>query len=622
MSYLPYKVTALARSDNGDLNIIPGATVTVLNSTGGYATLREADFTTPIPNPFNCDENGERQIYLQGGSYTFSVDGGQSWEVRLSGASDIQSVATIADASALTGLIAGQILSVNEYSAGTNSGGGELVVTASADSPDAGTVFSSATGGVILKRRYPDVLTPLMFGADPTNPAVDDYAAFAAMLDVAENEDRAIFIPDCPNYFIDTPLTAYQGLRIAGLQEASAAPGDGGSGARIFAPNGFLSAASRMSVYISNLHIVGNNDAAIYGFDGPLGGVIQGCHTESFERLMSNNYAYFLTLLRNRWGESEIGIALAVANATEIIDNFFASDCKVKIDSGFTITTAFDGVTNVGGAPLNIRDCGFNINTTSGAVCIRHKGSGDISNNYFEVFANAGGGREIIHWQPRRNAYDTVKCNDNRVSNQGLCDRFLRLWSDNALGTVTSGEVKRNTVRGCTSKPFVFGDITSLANPLVSGINITDNNYDTADQIDHTSVYNYFSPQIQGSFSGSLSIAGATFANVPLSLDAGSSGGEAIGDDLYPRVSGHYSVVATVVVQTTASDYPDVQARLRKTGVVLDTARQSLTYNAATSYATLTMTASTAVTIADFFELQARQGETLISAKITIKRER
>lgn len=102
MSYLPYKVTAIARSDNGDLNIIPGATVTVLNSTGGYATLREADFTTPIPNPFNCDENGERQIYLQGGSYAFSVDGGQSWEVRLSGASDIQSVETIAELKALT----------------------------------------------------------------------------------------------------------------------------------------------------------------------------------------------------------------------------------------------------------------------------------------------------------------------------------------------------------------------------------------------------------------------------------------------------------------------------------------------------------------------------------------
>lgn len=97
MSYLPYKVTAIARSDNGDLNIIPGATVTVLTSAGGYATLREADLTTPILNPFNCDENGERQIYLQGGSYTFSVDGGQSWEVRLSGATDIQSVATIAD---------------------------------------------------------------------------------------------------------------------------------------------------------------------------------------------------------------------------------------------------------------------------------------------------------------------------------------------------------------------------------------------------------------------------------------------------------------------------------------------------------------------------------------------
>lgn len=112
MSYLPYKVTALARSDNGDLNIIPGATATVLTSTGGYATLREADLTTPISNPFDCDSNGERQIYLQGGSYTFSVDGGQSWEVRLSGATDIQSVATIADLRNFEGVEDGQQVSL------------------------------------------------------------------------------------------------------------------------------------------------------------------------------------------------------------------------------------------------------------------------------------------------------------------------------------------------------------------------------------------------------------------------------------------------------------------------------------------------------------------------------
>jgi hypothetical protein len=533
----------------------------------------------------------------------------------------VQTIPTFADL-ATTVVQEGQTVYLNEYNEGTGAGVGALTAYADAGAANNGTSSSTATAGILLKRPYPDVLTPLMFGADPTDIAVDDYDAFAEMMDVAENEDRAIFIPDSLNYFIDQPLTAFQGLRMVGLQEASAAPTLGGGGAKIYAPNGFLTAASRMSIYIENLYLLGNSGAGIYGVEGPIGGVIKGCYSGAYERCISNNFAYFLTFLRCRFGASDIGIAMAVANATDIIDCFFESGCEIKIDSGWTITTAFDGATNIGGAPLNIRDCGFNINTTSGAVAIRHMGSGDISNNYFEVFTGAGTGREMIHWKPRRDAYDTVKCNDNRVSNQGQCDRFLRLWSDNALGTVTSGEVKRNTVRGCTSKPFIFGDIAGLANPLVSGIDISSNNYDNVDQIDYTSVFNYFYPQIQGSFSGSLSIAGATFANVTLVVDSGSLGGEAVGDDIYPRVAGYYSVVATVVVQTTASDYPDVQARLRKTGAVLDTARAALTYNAATSYATLTMTALTNVTISDFFELQARQGETLISAKITIKRER
>src|SRR5690606_26917978 len=110
--------------------------------------------------------------------------------------------ATIADASALTDLVDGKIINVDEYAAGFTSGGGLLTAVTGTDTPNNGTIFPSATSGIVLKRRYPDVLTPLMFGADPTNSAVDDYAAFAEMLDVAENEDRAIFIPDCQNYFI------------------------------------------------------------------------------------------------------------------------------------------------------------------------------------------------------------------------------------------------------------------------------------------------------------------------------------------------------------------------------------------------------------------------------------
>lgn len=144
MSYLPYKVTALARSDNGDLNIIPLASVLILTSSGVPATLREADLTTPIPNPFNCDENGEREAWIRGGSYTISVEGGQSWDIRLSGASDIQSVATIADLATISGEQNGKIIIASEYHNGTGIGGGIYRWDSSAQSSEhnGGTIIS------------------------------------------------------------------------------------------------------------------------------------------------------------------------------------------------------------------------------------------------------------------------------------------------------------------------------------------------------------------------------------------------------------------------------------------------------------------------------------------------
>jgi hypothetical protein len=494
-----------------------------------------------------------------------------------------------------------------------------IIVPSAGLTANGGTISPTATAGLYAKSECE--LTPVFFGANIDDDSIDDLAAFQDLFQVAELEDRGIIIPDSLNYYVSEPLTAYKGLRISGIEEISASPDDGGSGAKIYAPNGFLLATERVSIYVSNLYIYGNSSVLKYGIDGPIGGVISGCHFTLYERLINNNFAYFLSIVRCRFGTSDIGVALAVANSTDIIDCFFASDCEVKVDSGFTLAS-FDGITNSGGAPLNIRDCGFNINTPSGSVVIKHKGSGDISSNYFEVFSGAGAGKEMIHWQPRRDAYDTINCNDNRISNQGACDRFLRIWSDNALGTVTAGEVKRNLIRGCTAKPFIFGDPSALSNPLVSGIDISSNNYNTVDQIDYTSVYNYFSPQIQASYTGTLNIAGAAFINVPLVIDAGSLGGEVSGDDVYPRVPGRYAVTATVVIQTTALDYADVQARLRFSGVEIDVARTGITYNAATSYATLTMCGSAEFTIASFVELQARQGQNLISAKVTIRRER
>lgn len=153
MSLLPYKVTALARTDSGGENIIPGASVTVLKKGGGYASLYESDLTTPIGNPFTCDSNGERQFWIAGGSYTISVAGGQSWEIRLSGASDIQSVATIADLRALEPIADGQQAELLGHTVAGVGGGPVYYDAADTTTADNNFTVVVTAGGKRWKRK-------------------------------------------------------------------------------------------------------------------------------------------------------------------------------------------------------------------------------------------------------------------------------------------------------------------------------------------------------------------------------------------------------------------------------------------------------------------------------------
>jgi hypothetical protein len=76
----------------------------------------------------------------------------------------ITTVATIADASALIGLVAGQLLEVREYSAGTGVGGGTIEVISGSTTPNNVSTFSSATAGCYLSRVYNGAYTIEMAG--------------------------------------------------------------------------------------------------------------------------------------------------------------------------------------------------------------------------------------------------------------------------------------------------------------------------------------------------------------------------------------------------------------------------------------------------------------------------
>jgi len=199
----------------------------VLVSGGGYASLKtDSTGATPLGNPFTCDANGEKEFWILGGEYQIVVDGGQAWDIILSGASDIQSIATFADL-ASTPVVAGKVYYLKEYHAGTGKGGGTLEAYTSSDTPNSGTIFASGTAGVRLKRINTEISLS-QFGADPTgladsSSAVNLAIAYANSIggDDATNITGVTIRIDDGRFLIDSALNPItkSGINFVGSSE-------------------------------------------------------------------------------------------------------------------------------------------------------------------------------------------------------------------------------------------------------------------------------------------------------------------------------------------------------------------------------------------------------------------
>lgn len=176
MSLVPYKITALARSESSGLNIIPEAEVSIVDTVSGISAQlwTSSAGTTAISNPFNCDSNGEKEVWIIAGNYTITVDGGQSWDITINGNSDVTVIDTWADI-ATTPAVVGQVFTLKQHTSG-NVGGGTLIAVSGSVTDDGGTQKNCATTGIYLKRTNFDVLTLEMFGV--VRDGTDESAKF------------------------------------------------------------------------------------------------------------------------------------------------------------------------------------------------------------------------------------------------------------------------------------------------------------------------------------------------------------------------------------------------------------------------------------------------------------
>lgn len=172
MSLQPLKITAIARDDSGGNNIIPNAPFSVVNGSGGFPQLwEEREGLTPVSNPGTCDANGERQVWVEGGYYSISVGGGQSWEVDLvSAVAELENYAAVR---ALNGSSFSQVSVAGRTSVG--DGGEGLFVRVSTGSDDGG-VYLEALDGSVFKRVYSGAINAKWYvsanGSDDSTPGI------------------------------------------------------------------------------------------------------------------------------------------------------------------------------------------------------------------------------------------------------------------------------------------------------------------------------------------------------------------------------------------------------------------------------------------------------------------
>jgi len=144
MSLVPYKVTAIKRSDATGLNVLAGASVSIVISGASFASLFDDEAGTIVRgNPFTVDDNGERQVWLAPNDIIVTVAGGQSWSVKLA-EDESNRITTVAsfDDLVTTPAVADQIVfidGIGEFKA--VAGSGDLIDEYESDSASPSVYF-------------------------------------------------------------------------------------------------------------------------------------------------------------------------------------------------------------------------------------------------------------------------------------------------------------------------------------------------------------------------------------------------------------------------------------------------------------------------------------------------
>ena len=449
------------------------------------------------------------------------------------------------------------------------------------------------------------------------NGTTDCLSAFTAAIATG----KAVYVPDTGDnaFYISAPITSVQNMALFGNAEGQI---DSTRTARIYAPEGFLinttSPASRHIISLENIEVYGQGRAVAgkIGISGQFGGALKGVYLRGFDTLMQNNFAFLLDFVRCKFEDANIGLYLSTANETNVTNCFFGSSCAKPIDT-YNLTPGTGG--SKAALPFSVTETNFNFGTT--VVPSVFSGQVRFVGNYSEAFSAPSTATALFEYVAMRFANATLNISDNHFNGQNNVNRCWHIYSDNASGSTIQGQITRNWMRGYNDLPVLIGDKASFFN-LVKGINIFDNQVTSSPYVDFDATL-YAIPYQQVatfSYSGSLSVAGASFVEIPFTLDAGFIA-EIVGNDVNIVTDGLYRLTTDIQLVYN-STYRSCEARFEVNGTGTGNYLQTLpaVVGGGDNFNTLHLETLVYLTSGDDMSVSVRNGETVSKARLTVEK--
>lgn len=320
-------------------------------------------------------------------------------------------------------------------------------------------------------------------------------------------------------YTLNSAIPMTENMLIAGDPGSYYGATDGSVGTTLYCPNGFLlnptkGSGTRVHMQVRDLYVLGATNGKTC-IDGEMGGWVRNCKFTNWGDVV-NNPASFLTRYIDLYFSTCTGTCLKLAdfNGGTIRRCSFQTSCTKHID---TTMAATDGGGQ--GYPFIVSECCFNANGSgsqaNGSLCTL-RGTFQFENNYAEDFSTAASG--IIFVEVVVSKFDksnfSVKYCELNGHGKNLHNVLVRAVT--SPPNIVGGEIAYNRWGGSTGSPIHFGDRGASTNASIENVRIHDNGTTV---VDNGNVYRGVGhSRYQGS--PGISIAGATYVNLPIGTDA------------------------------------------------------------------------------------------------------